>query len=485
MNLNYIKASIILTLAILIAGCGASKQQAMLDTIHSPKARPASFAALEEDFNRAEKDDVNLISPDSFSSAKKSFDAAKRAKLEGQAEEKYVGDLNQARSDLDSAMSFSKENRARMGPLMDARKVALSSGAEDTTNKDLKALEKKYLVLVANLSKSNSREDALEQIPELTSSYRQLTIKTVQNKYLGEARNNLELAKKENAKDLVPKTWKETEAAIKRAQDYISQDQKATALPMVSELSSSASLASRRLLVLTRQAKISKDLSPEEISLKTESLLNSVGESLAGKDLRDLSFEAHAAALSDALAVLKKDQTVASEESVSLRNSLTGSQEKISELETKTSKYSQLEQKDEKNKKFESVRELFDEAEAKVYRQGDSLVISLKKINFPVNQSEIPNSSFGLLKKVQSAIRTFEQPSVVVEGHTDSSGEVASNKLLSEKRAEAVKAYLLSNNVLSQEKIESIGYGSEKPLASNKLASGRAINRRIDIVIKD
>jgi OOP family OmpA-OmpF porin len=161
------------------------------------------------------------------------------------------------------------------------------------------------------------------------------------------------------------------------------------------------------------------------------------------------------------------------------------SQEKLSELEKKTKDYSELKQKAQKDKTFETVRELFNDDEARVYRQGNSLVISLKKINFGVNKSEIPSPSFDLLKKVQTAINSFSEPTVVVEGHTDSTGDATLNQTLSEKRAEAVKEYFLSNNLMPPERVVAVGLGSEKPLASNKSSEGRAVNRRIDIVIKE
>ena len=57
------------------------------------------------------------------------------------------------------------------------------------------------------------------------------------------------------------------------------------------------------------------------------------------------------------------------------------------------------------------------------------------------------------------------------------------NTLLSQQRADAVRDYLIANQTLSSETISAVGYGSERPLASNATPEGRAINRRIDILI--
>jgi OOP family OmpA-OmpF porin len=55
--------------------------------------------------------------------------------------------------------------------------------------------------------------------------------------------------------------------------------------------------------------------------------------------------------------------------------------------------------------------------------------------------------------------------------------------LLSNERAEAVKQYLLANTKLDASRVEAIGYGESKPIASNETKDGRAANRRVEVVI--
>ena len=69
-----------------------------------------------------------------------------------------------------------------------------------------------------------------------------------------------------------------------------------------------------------------------------------------------------------------------------------------------------------------------------------------------------------------------------VYGHTDNSGSDAVNIPLSEKRAQAVEAYLLKKG-LKTNRIEAKGYGSEKPIADNNTAIGKSKNRRVEIVL--
>ena len=86
--------------------------------------------------------------------------------------------------------------------------------------------------------------------------------------------------------------------------------------------------------------------------------------------------------------------------------------------------------------------------------------------------------------KVQSAIRTFGEPDVVIEGHMDSTGSDEINEHLSQQHAEAVRQYLVANRTLPYDRIAALGCGSMWHLASNETADGRAINRRIDVIVK-
>ncbi len=87
--------------------------------------------------------------------------------------------------------------------------------------------------------------------------------------------------------------------------------------------------------------------------------------------------------------------------------------------------------------------------------------------------------------EITALIAKFEgktADSVIIEGHTDSSGDAAFNQQLSEKRAEAVKAELVANGAKA-EKITVVGYGESKPVADNDTREGRAANRRVEIKV--
>ena len=162
-------------------------------------------------------------------------------------------------------------------------------------------------------------------------------------------------------------------------------------------------------------------------------------------------------------------------------------QERITSLEGKT-----LEKKKKKerllaekrfNEKLSGIQHHFKPHEAEVYKKQNQVIIRLKTMRFPVGQSVIMPDNYGLLSKVQRAIRTFGEPDVIIGGHTDSTGSEEINEHLSQQRADAVRQYLVANETLPYEKIIAVGYGSMRPIASNATESGRATNRRIDVII--
>ena len=69
-----------------------------------------------------------------------------------------------------------------------------------------------------------------------------------------------------------------------------------------------------------------------------------------------------------------------------------------------------------------------------------------------------------------------------IEGHTDSVGADQTNQVLSQKRAESVKRYLLHHFSLNPAQLSAVGYGKSQPIASNETAEGRRKNRRVQVV---
>jgi OOP family OmpA-OmpF porin len=106
--------------------------------------------------------------------------------------------------------------------------------------------------------------------------------------------------------------------------------------------------------------------------------------------------------------------------------------------------------------------------------------LTLRGVNFQLGKAVLLPISRDILEEVARSLVANPQVRVEVAGHTDSTGSRAVNERLSLARAESVKAYLIENGVGAGQ-LEVQGYASTQPVASNKTASGRAQNRRVEL----
>lgn len=110
-------------------------------------------------------------------------------------------------------------------------------------------------------------------------------------------------------------------------------------------------------------------------------------------------------------------------------------------------------------------------------------------VNFDFDKSNITKADAAELKKAIDFLRKYPDSHVKVEGHTDSKGTEEYNQKLSERRAEAVRQYLINSGAVEKDMISATGYGELRPIAPNKTADGkdnpegRAENRRVEILI--
>ncbi len=106
--------------------------------------------------------------------------------------------------------------------------------------------------------------------------------------------------------------------------------------------------------------------------------------------------------------------------------------------------------------------------------------VTLRGVNFQINEAELLPISRDILQDVARSLVANPQVTVEVAGHTDNTGPRELNERLSRERAEAVKAFLIENGVAA-ERMTTMGYAWDQPVASNSTASGRAQNRRTEL----
>lgn len=101
-------------------------------------------------------------------------------------------------------------------------------------------------------------------------------------------------------------------------------------------------------------------------------------------------------------------------------------------------------------------------------------------VQFDTNKYDVKPQYKDELKMLADFLKEFPEAKGIIEGHTDSVGDKASNMKLSQKRADSVRSYLIDNFGIAPDRIAAKGYGPTKPIADNKTKQGKAKNRRIE-----
>jgi outer membrane protein OmpA-like peptidoglycan-associated protein len=118
-----------------------------------------------------------------------------------------------------------------------------------------------------------------------------------------------------------------------------------------------------------------------------------------------------------------------------------------------------------------------------VTRNGDNIILNMPgNITFATNSSNVSANFYPVLDSVALVINEFEKTYIDIYGYTDSTGSEAYNQTLSEARARSVASYLESQKVIPQ-RIVTRGMGESHPIATNDTPEGRALNRRVEIIL--
>ncbi len=119
-----------------------------------------------------------------------------------------------------------------------------------------------------------------------------------------------------------------------------------------------------------------------------------------------------------------------------------------------------------------------------VARQGDNLVLRMPAdVTFATAQASIDTRFYPTLDDVAAVLNRYDQSIVDIIGHADSDGAEDFNLDLSRRRASSVAQYLVSRGVLA-DRLYVDGRGESAPIASNATAEGKAMNRRVEILIR-
>lgn len=119
-----------------------------------------------------------------------------------------------------------------------------------------------------------------------------------------------------------------------------------------------------------------------------------------------------------------------------------------------------------------------------IQRQGDDLQLIMPgNITFATNSADIASNFYGPLNNLANSFKQFDQNSIEIVGHTDSTGGYQYNVSLSQRRAQSVANYLISQGV-NPARVTTRGAGPDQPVASNNTEAGRQQNRRVEVTLR-
>ncbi|MCK4537146.1 MAG: OmpA family protein, partial [Desulfuromonadales bacterium] len=131
-----------------------------------------------------------------------------------------------------------------------------------------------------------------------------------------------------------------------------------------------------------------------------------------------------------------------------------------------------------------ALRQQFAASEnANIQRNANLLAVTFKSdVLYDIDSATLKPGAYTEIGRVAQVLNQYPQTTIMVAGHTDSSGSETYNQNLSERRATSVKNALIDQGVAAM-RIAASGYGEAQPVASNYTAEGRQLNRRVVVTI--
>ena len=119
----------------------------------------------------------------------------------------------------------------------------------------------------------------------------------------------------------------------------------------------------------------------------------------------------------------------------------------------------------------------------RVVRQGDEVQLIMPgHLTFQTGSYQVRSDFYTTLESIVIVLKKYTKTEIRIAGHTDSVGDDSYNQTLSERRADSVGKFLISQGVLSG-RVNSTGYGERRPIADNNSDSGRQSNRRVELTL--
>jgi OOP family OmpA-OmpF porin len=400
----------------------------------------AKVTEIKKRLNEFSEKNWHLMSPNHFQEAQESSMGAQKSLDEGKPSQEILEQAGEAEGHLRFVEEHGKKYEQRLMKVTSARRAAMDARAANLMPGEWAEADAQFRDIGEDIEHGSFSTDAT-RLSRLEARYSDLETKALKRSVLGEVNRIIESAEDRDAGDRAPQTLAQAKVKYDSALRAIEGNRRN---PQGYEAAVQDAWAWAR---------------------KLDGVMNTVEQSGA----------------TEMAAVQIYDQQ---EQIASTQSSLARAQEKTSTFEQMQAENQKYATQEQMNQRIRELSQEFSPEEAQVFQDGNRIVLRLKQVQFPTARSELPRSSLGTLQKVKEMIAAVPAERIIVEGHTDSTGNRKVNDQISQKRAETVKQFLVADNTFPSNKIEAKGLGERRPLTSNDSKMGRATNRRVDVVIE-
>lgn len=449
----------------------------------TPAAHAATLQDTETLISEAQQLRASEFSPGHYAQARKALAEAKAQSSQGDAKSMQES-LDTAAAEAKQAVDTAQLVSTRFSALVEARDRMELAGAKNRA--DLLARGESDFSHVVAAVEGGDMKKAARDAKIAMGTIHAAQVVAARRQFADPLAQTIADARRASARKYAPKAIGNAIAAQKQLDALVRNSPNAQPQAYaLSQQGSDEALRAKRIAELGRG--FDRDSASVETWMDTEDArMRMLGDALGIRLSRTQTPEQQAALLKQAVQDMKANYegriADADAQIQGLSQQLTQSKGELSDLAEIRHK---LELKREAEAKIKRLTKLFDPKQVEILLTPDAdVILRLNGLNFRSGSAVIPPNSYAILDNVLKSIALFPNRLARIEGHTDSVGADDYNKALSTRRAEAVKAYLVSRmGDANGHSFTAVGYGKDKPIAVNDTPEGRAKNRRIDIVL--
>ena len=482
--------------------------------LSAQQTKTVIFLQANEAMQNAKSINADILAPSEYSKAIGFYQDAEKDFDNSKGIEKVESTLIEAVTYFNRSINSSNSAKYVFANTLNAREDALSAKANIYSKKHWLEAEELFIKATKELEKGD-RDDAYKESVKAIDIYRNAELTAIKTDLLDETRKLLKEADDLKVEKKAPTSLNKAKSLLSETEKELETNRYDMDYPRI--LAKEAKYEARHSIYLFNKIKtIEKEkIKLEELILSAETPVIDIAEAIGFTAQFDEGYEKpkniiidyiadlqnkyaklnrenveqnyKIGQLEDNVVVLKKERDAINDEfKMEIDKRTEDMKTRMQEIETEKARLNEkIEYQSKINRQFLVVNNLFKSNEASVLRSGNDVIISMHGFEFEVGKSEIRPANFDLLAKVKSAIKTFPNSRIVVEGYTDSFGGDSLNLKLSQKRSDAVSEYLKANMPeISSSNISSVGHGENNPVANNETKEGRRMNRRIDVIIK-